>query len=372
MKAIQSVKQPYLLLTPGPLSTSDAVKQAMLIDYCTWDEDYKKVTREVQQGILNVADLDEKYVAVLLQGSGSYGVESVISSVIPKEGKLLIVANGAYGKRMAEMADCYGIEHVDYLTKSTEIPKLEKIQVIIQENPDITHFAMVHCETTTGILNPIETIVPWVADQDIVTIVDAMSSFGGIPIDFAATKIDFLISSANKCLQGVPGVTFVIADKDKLVATAGNARTLSLDLYDQYVVMSAQEGKWRFTSPTHVVHALHEALRELRAEGGVTERYERYRENQRLLSMGMHALGYLPVIDAKVQSPIITSFYYPNEDFDFNDFYLYLKHHGFVIYPGKLTELDTFRIGNIGEVYSEDIQKLLHTIAAYNQARVVL
>ncbi|MFD1670512.1 2-aminoethylphosphonate--pyruvate transaminase [Agrilactobacillus yilanensis] len=353
----------YLLLTPGPLTTSRAVKAAMQFDYCTWDDDYKKITQSIRQSLLALGAVDnQSYTAVPIQGSGTYGVEAVISSVVPTDGTLLIAMNGAYGQRIGQIADVYGIQHVDLIVDEREPITLSAIQEIVAQHDDITHFVMVHCETTTGVLNPIETIVPWMHDRGIVTMVDAMSSFGGIPIDIAALKIDFLISSANKCIQGVPGFAFVIANKVCLEAAKGRARTLSLDLYDQYAEMEKNHGKWRYTSPTHVVHAFATALEELATEGGVAQRYARYQENQQLLVTGMKALGFEALIPQDYQSPIITSFVYPTAAFDFKQFYDDLKVAGFVIYPGKISTVPTFRIGNIGEVYPEDIQRLLIAI----------
>ena len=353
----------YLLLTPGPLTTSEKVKQAMDFDYCTWDDDYKRITQSFRHSLLEVAQVDEdEYTAVPIQGSGTYGVESVISSAISDDDKLLIAINGAYGKRISEMADIYGIDHVDLVVDEREPITLELVTEYLDKYPDITHFAMIHCETTTGILNPVEDIIPYVSGHGIVTIVDAMSSFGGVPLNVAENKIDFMISSSNKCIQGVPGFSFVIAKKSVLEATKGLARTLSLDLYGQYIEMERNNGKWRFTSPTHVVHAFAEALQELKEEGGVVARHQRYVNNQKHLASGMEELGFKVLIDEKWQSPIITSFIYPTADFDFHKFYQKLKADGFVIYPGKISQVPTFRIGNIGEVYDEDITKLLAAI----------
>ena len=353
----------YLLLTPGPLTTSETVKEAMDFDYCTWDDDYKEITQSFRHSLLDIAQVTEdEYTAVPIQGSGTYGVESVISSTISEDDELLIAINGAYGKRISEMADIYGIKHVDLVVDEREPITLEMVTKYLDENPNITHFAMIHCETTTGILNPIEDIIPYVSGHGIVTIVDAMSSFGGVPINVKDEKIDYLISSSNKCIQGVPGFSFVIARKNALEKTKGLARTLSLDLYGQYAEMERNHGKWRFTSPTHVVHAFYEALKELNDEGGVVARHQRYLNNQKHLATGMEELGFKVLIDEKYQSPIITSFVYPSDDFDFHEFYQELKGDGFVIYPGKISQVPTFRIGNIGEVYDEDITKLLLAI----------
>lgn len=358
----------YLLLTPGPLTTSSTVKRAMGFDYCTWDEDYKGITQTIRRSLLEIAQVNQKkYTSVLMQGSGTYGVESVISSVVPDDGTLMIAMNGAYGERIGQMADVYGIDHVDLIIDEQQPITLESVKQMLKRYPETTHFAMIHCETTTGILNPIEEIIPWMSEQGIVTIVDAMSSFGGIPISVEDLKIDYLISSTNKCIQGVPGFSFIIANREKLQETEGIARTLSLDLYSQYEEMEVNHGKWRYTSPTHVVHAFAQALIELRVEGGVEKRFERYRDNQQRLSDGMKKLGFIPLIDPEWQSPIITSFKYPNDNFDFSEFYNKLKEAGFVIYPGKLSEIPTFRIGNIGEVYAEDIDKLLKVIEGLSQ-----
>lgn len=359
------MKDNYLLLTPGPLTTSATVKAAMNFDYCTWDTDYKDITQSIRQSLLDLAKVSaQTHTAVPIQGSGTYGVEAVISSVMPKTGTLMIAANGAYGKRIIEIAEVYGIKHVDLIVDECEPVTLAAVQHTVQAHPEITHFVMVHCETTTGVLNPIETIIPWVHDRGLITIVDAMSSFGGVPLDMGALQIDFLISSANKCIQGVPGFAFVIADRAQLEATKGQARTLSLDLYDQYHEMEVNHGKWRYTSPTHVVHAFAQALKELQVEGGVAARHQRYHENQHILVEGMAKLGFMALIESKYQSPIITSFIYPTDDFDFAKFYQDLKQAGFVIYPGKISKVPTFRIGNIGEVYPDDILRLLEAIEA--------
>ena len=263
---------------------------------------------------------------------------------------------------MAEIARYYHIDHVLVSLHETELITGEVARKALEENPGITHLSMVHSETTTGLLNPIEEVGEVIRNRNITFIVDAMSSFGGVPIDMQKTGIDFLVSSANKCIQGVPGFGFVIARKDKLAATKGNARSLSLDMYAQWETMEKGGGKWRFTSPTHVVHAFWQAMQELNEEGGIAARYERYKKNHRTLVDGMRALGYKTLLPDASQGPIITSFYYPSADFSFVSFYEKLKAKGFVIYPGKISDADTFRIGNIGDVYPEDMEALLLAI----------
>ena len=277
---------------------------------------------------------------------------------------LLFVANGAYGKRMGVIADYIGIDYRMLSFEETTQADPSKIDSYLNEHPEVTHVSVVHCETTTGILNPLEDIARVVKGHGKTLIVDAMSSFGGVPIDMAGLGIDFMISSANKCVQGVPGFGFVIARRSELAKCAGVSRSLSLDLYDQWETMEKGHGKWRFTSPTHVVRAFMQALKELEDEGGIQARNARYRANHDTLVSGMRALGFQTLLPDEVQSPIITSFLYPSEDFDFKLLYQALKAKGFVIYPGKISQADTFRIGNIGDVFPDDFKRLTEVIAS--------
>ncbi|NRQ57108.1 2-aminoethylphosphonate--pyruvate transaminase [Brevibacillus sp. HD1.4A] len=366
MTQTTTTDNPYLLLTPGPLSTSRTVREAMMRDWCTWDRDYNELVQSTRQKLVGLATTQtDDYTSVLMQGSGSFCVEAVISSVIPKAGKLLVLTNGAYGDRIVQMAQVHGI-HTTVIDFG-ELAQVEAraVEQALAADGAITHVAVVHSETTTGMLNPIVEIGAAVKKYGKVYIVDAMSSFGGIPLDVAELSIDFLISSANKCIQGVPGFGFVIAKTSELHKCAGVARTLSLDLYDQWKTMEEQNGKWRYTSPTHVVRAFYQALLELEQEGGVAKRYERYKQNQAILSEGMERLGLRVLLPKESQSPFITSFYYPEvESFSFAELYERLKQAGFVIYPGKISQANTFRIGNIGEVYPADMERLLAAVEA--------
>ena len=352
----------YKLLTPGPLTTTDTVKKEMLFDHCTWDDDYKKITLSIREKLLNLAHVSEpEYTVVLMQGSGTFGVESVLTSVIGgEEDTLLIAANGAYGERMGDIARHAGIHYLMYEEDYNKIPSAEKIREILAEHPEITHVSMVHSETTSGILNDIASVAKVVKGAGKTFIVDAMSSFGGVDIPVGDLEIDFIISSANKCIQGVPGFSFIIANVSDLKQTKGIARSLSLDLYAQWETMEKDGGKWRFTSPTHVVAAFIQALKELAAEGGITARNARYNATNRALRKGMEELCFKAYIDEAHQGPIITTFFYPeNCKFTFAKMYAYLKDHGYVIYPGKLTDAETFRLGNIGEIYMDDVEKIL-------------
>ncbi len=276
-----------------------------------------------------------------MQGSGTFGVESVLTSVIGADEKLLICAKGAYGERMEDIVKHAGIDYTIYHEKYDRVPDAGKVNEILKNDPAITHVSMVHSETTSGILNDIESVAKVVKENGRTMIVDAMSSFGGVDIPVGEWGIDFIISSANK------------------------SRSLSLDLYDQWETMN-KDGKWRFTSPTHVVLAFYQALKEMEAEGGIPVRHQRYVENNRLLIEKMKELGIRPYIDEEHQGPIITTFFYPeNASFSFADMYQYIKERGYAIYSGKVTEADTFRIGNIGEIYKEDILKVSELIKEF-------
>ncbi|WP_338395528.1 2-aminoethylphosphonate--pyruvate transaminase [Fulvitalea axinellae] len=354
---------PYLLLTPGPLSTTPSVKRTMLRDWCTWDDDYNVIVQRIRHKLESLASTEGDYTSVLMQGSGTFSVESVIGSVIPPEGALAVIANGAYGKRISEIAKYLNISHYELSLSETEKPSVKKFEALLNRYKNITHVAMVHCETTTGMLNDIRPLAEVAKRHGKKVIVDAMSSFGGIPMDMREWQIDFLISSANKCIQGVPGFGFVIADRRELENCEGYARSLSLDLYSQWQTMEEKAGKWRFTSPTHVVRAFAKALEELEEEGGVQQRHKRYRKNQKSLVAGMSTLGFEPLLPKTTHSPVITAFRYPEaQEFTFEEFYQRLKEKGFVIYPGKVSDAPTFRIGTIGDVFPEDIDRLLEAV----------
>tara|TARA_R110002111_G_scaffold178025_1_gene244036 strand:- start:461 stop:1591 length:1131 start_codon:yes stop_codon:yes gene_type:complete len=350
---------PYLLLTPGPLTTTRSVREAMLADYSTWDVDYNQRVMEIRERLVRLATDSNDYTSVLMQGSGTFSVEATIGSVIPSDGKLLVISNGAYGSRIAQIARCLKIPLQELSFSETEAPDLAQIRATLTADSDITHVAMVHCETTTGMINPAQKVGKLVHAAGKDYILDAMSSFGGIPLSMEEFHVDYLISSANKCIQGVPGFGFVIANRQKLEQTKGLARSLSLDLYDQWNEMEHKGGKWRYTSPTHVVNAFLQALDELDAEGGIAARHARYQENQSTLVTEMQKRGLQTLLPRELQSPIITSFYYPESpSFQFNQFYDELKQRRYVIYPGKISQAETFRIGNIGHVFPADIMDL--------------
>lgn len=349
----------YKLLTPGPLTTSESVKKEMLFDHCTWDNDYKNITQNIRRELLHIAHVsEEKYTVVLMQGSGTFGVESVLTSSIGENEKVLICTNGVYGNRMIDIVKKAGISHVVYEESYQQIVSAQEVEKRLQQDTTITHIAVVHNETTSGILNNIQAIGDVVKRYKKIFIVDGMSSFGGVDIPVEQWNIDFMISSANKCIQGVPGFSFIIARKMALLKCKNKAKSVSLDLFEQWENME-KDGKWRFTSPTHAVLAFDKAIEELKLEGGVIARNKRYMENNRMCIQLLKEIGMEPYIKEEDQGPIITTFFYPSPCyFTFEQMYHYLKERGYVIYPGKVTDQNTFRIGNIGEIYLEDIKNL--------------
>jgi 2-aminoethylphosphonate-pyruvate transaminase len=357
------MKEP-LLFTPGPLTTSATVKAAMQRDIGSRDADFIGLVAGIRSELLRIAGVsrEQGYEAVLMQGSGTFGLESVISSVIPPEGRFVVLANGAYGERMAAIAERLGISTRLARWPENESPQPAAVQRLIEEEPAATHVAMVHCETTTGILNPIDEIARIVKAGDREFIVDAMSSFGGVPLDLSKLEIDYLISSPNKCLEGVPGFSFVLVRREALEATKGRARSVSLDLLAQWEGLEGN-GQFRFTPPTHALLAFARALEELREEGGVSARAARYRANHETLRAGMRRLGFAEYLPAERQSNIITAFRYPDDpNFKFEEFYHRLRTRGFVIYPGKLNQADCFRIGTIGRINEKNVEDLVTAI----------
>jgi 2-aminoethylphosphonate-pyruvate transaminase len=361
MNVEPKVEKDKLLFTPGPLTTSTSVKQAMLHDAGSWHFEFNARVAWIRGQLLQIAGLSatDGWEIVLLQGSGTYGMESVFATCVPPEGKVCVLVNGAYGERMVVLLEHLKIPHVVLRSAENERPDLMLLDQILSDDPTITHVAAVHCETTTGILNPVDEIGRIVKRHCSLFVVDAMSSFGAISLDVESSGIDFLISSANKCLEGVPGFCFVIARRDSLLANEKNARSLSLNLAAQLRGFD-KNGQFRYTPPTHALLAFEQALHEFAAEGGVAARGARYQNNHAVLLSGMKRIGFKPYLPPAMQSCIITAFYHPSAAcFDFMTFYTHLSEQGFIIYPGKISRADTFRIANIGHLFETDIRRLL-------------
>ncbi len=351
-----------LLLTPGPLTTSRTVKQAMVHDWGSRDAAFIRINRMVMDRIVEIAGGVGTHVTVPMQGSGTFAVEAMITSFVPRAGKLLLLVNGAYGQRAIRIAKTAGRAVAVLETPEDTPPDLARLDAMLAGDAAITHVFAVHCETTSGILNPIREIADIVAKRGRRLLVDSMSAFGALEIDASAVRYDALAASSNKCLEGVPGLGFVVCREEALAACAGNATTLVLDLHDQHEGFR-KNGQWRFTPPIHVIVALGRAIEEHRAEGGVAGRGGRYRENGRVLIEGMRALGFRTLLPDALQAPIIVTFHMPTDpNFAFQRFYDGLKDRGYVIYPGKLTVADSFRMGCIGRLYPADMRGALTAV----------
>ena len=352
-----------LLFTPGPLTTSRTVKQSMLVDLGSRDRDFIAVIADVRRRLLEVGHADpDRFTAILMQGAGTFGLESVVGSAIPPGRGLLVVVNGAYGKRLVSIAERLGIETQTLEYAENRRPDPEDVRRALASRPNVAMVSVCHCETTSGILNPVADIGQAVHEAGMHFFVDAMSAYGAIELDVQESHIDFLCSSANKCIEGVPGFSFIVARKTALEATEGSARSVALDLHAQCRGLDGN-GQFRFTPPVQAILAFHQALVELEEEGGVEARHERYQANHRTLLAGMRELGFSEYVPREAQSPIITSFFYPShKNWDFARFYRLISEEGYVIYPGKVGEAQCFRIGTIGRIYPADVRALIDAI----------
>ena len=353
---------PYLL-TPGPLTTSLSVKQAMLHDYGSRDAGFIELNARILERLVDIVGGRGSHVSVPLQGSGTFAVEAMIGNFVPADGKLLILVNGAYGRRIRKICDYYGRNYEVQETAEDEPVNPVQLDTALDNDTGISHVAVVHCETTSGILNPIEEIAAIVSRHRRSLLIDSMSAFGALPLDAARVPFDAVVASSNKCLEGAPGMGFCVAREDALIDAEGNSPSLVLDLYDQWRAMQANR-QWRFTPPTHVLLAFDQALTEFFDEGGVAGRGGRYRANCERLVAGMRELGFKTLLPDHLQAPIIVTFHMPtNPEFDFDAFYEGLKQRGYVIYPGKLTVADSFRMGCIGRIGAEQIDGALDAVA---------
>ncbi len=351
-----------ILLTPGPLTTTLRTKLAMLRDWGSWDSDFNAVTARVRKSLLSVIHGEETHVVVPLQGSGTFSVEAAIATIVPVDGHVLVLDNGAYCKRAAKLTTMMGrtctLMPFDEAAQASPAEVAEKLAA----DKSITHVVLIHCETGAGVLNPLQEIADVCAKHGKGLIVDAMSSFAALPIDARETKFDALIAASGKCLEGVPGMGFVFIRKAILDGCAGRSQSLAMDLHDQYTYME-KTSQWRFTPPTHVVVALAEAIEQFEAEGGQKARLARYTRNYQTLIDGMARLGFMPFLDPAIQAPIIVTFHAPGDSrYDFKTFYAAARARGFILYPGKLTQVETFRVGCIGAIGPDEIEQAVHAV----------
>jgi 2-aminoethylphosphonate-pyruvate transaminase len=352
-----------ILLTPGPLTTTLRTKLAMLRDWGSWDSDFNAVTARLRSQLLDIVHGHETHVVVPLQGSGTFSVEAAVATVVPRGGHVLVLDNGAYCKRALRLTQLMG-RRASVLAFSEEEPvSPAALDAKLAEDASITHVVLIHCETGTGVLNPLAEVAAVCERAGRGLIVDAMSSFGAIEIDTRKVRFDALVAASGKCLEGVPGMGFVFLRKAILDVCAGNSQSLAMDLHDQYVYME-KTTQWRFTPPTHVMVALAEALAQHVEEGGQPARLARYSENCRTLIDGMRALGLKPFLRPEVQAPIIVTFHAPSDPaYDFKRFYAAVKARGFILYPGKLTQVETFRVGCIGAIGANEMRQAVQATA---------
>ena len=359
---MSQVRSP-ILLTPGPLTTSDKTRAAMLRDWGSWDSDFNQITARIRQQVLRIVHGEASHECVPLQGSGTFSVEAAIGTIVPRGGHVLVPNNGAYCQRIAKICKVLGrrVTTIDY--REDQQVLAADVDRTLASDPSITHVALVHCETGTGVLNPLHDIALVVAKHGCGLIVDAMSSFGAIDIDARKTPFEAVIAASGKCLEGVPGMGFVIVRRSTLEKCEGNSHSLAMDLYDQWVYMG-KTTQWRFTPPTHVVAALDEAITQYVEEGGLEARGERYTRNCKALIDGMATLGFRSYLDPAIQAPIIVTFHAPDDPkYEFKTFYQEVKKRGYILYPGKLTQVETFRVGCMGHFGEAGIPGAVEAIA---------
>jgi 2-aminoethylphosphonate-pyruvate transaminase len=355
-----------ILLTPGPLTTTLRTKLAMLRDWGSWDADFIALTAELRRRLLAIvhadADGNGAYAVVPLQGSGTFAVEAAVATVVPRDGHVLVLDNGAYCKRLGRLATLMGRRTTILVRAEDEPVSADELDAALRADPSITHVGFIHCETGTGVLNPLKAVSDVCLRHGKGLIVDAMSSFAALPIDTREVTFDALVAASGKCLEGVPGMGFVFIRNAVLAGCEGHSHSLAMDLFDQHAYME-KTGQWRFTPPTHVMAALVEALRQFDEEGGQTARLARYADNCRTLIDGLGALGLKPFLRAELQAPIIVTWHAPSHaNYEFKRFYEAAKRRGFLLYPGKLTQLETFRVGCIGAIGRVELQQAVNAV----------
>ena len=350
-----------ILLNPGPATTSQTVKRALLVDdICPREKDFQKIVQSIRSDLVSIAGGDEDYTCVLFAGSGTAAMESCVSSIVPKGYYALMVSNGAYGERFSNMAEMYDIKQIGLRQKYGEKINIRRMRKYLEAVPNIGGAFVTHHETTTGILNDIKGVGKWIKAFEIPYVVDTISSFGGVPFNIRDIKADFVMSTSNKCLQGMPGVSFVIAKKNELEKCRTNFRTVYLDLYDEWKHQE-EKGQFRFTPPVQVLYSFRQAIDEF-FEEGATARRKRYVKNCDTLVKGMKDRGFKQYLSNKVEhSKILETFYEP-KDFNFRDFHGELYKKGYTIYPGKLTDEKTFRVAVMGDINYTDIEAFLEAV----------
>jgi 2-aminoethylphosphonate-pyruvate transaminase len=354
-----------ILLNPGPATTTDSVKNAMIVeDICPREKDFGRLLDTIKEDLVKVVHGENDYIAALFTASGTGGLEAAITSAVPKGKKILVVDNGAYGARMVNIANTFGIGVIPYKIAYGDYPDVNEIEKLLKANSDVTHLAVVHHETTTGMLNPVQEICDLSHKYQVEVIVDCMSSYAGIPIDVREWKAGFIISSSNKCIQGMPGMVFVIFKKQLLDVLKNQKRSFYFDVYSQYVGFE-KTGQMQFTPPVQVAYALRQAIDEYFAEGEMN-RWKRYEENWETLCAGLKKLKFEFLLPDKYQSKILLAIKEPSDPrYDFDTMHDYLFERGYTIYPGKGAKEATFRLSVLGDLYKEDIENFLIELRNY-------
>jgi len=356
-----------ILLNPGPATTTDTVKNSLLVpDICPREKEFGELMKRVMKKLVDVIHGGPEYTSVIFTGSGTAAIEACITSVVPHDKKIFIINNGAYGKRMVQIAKINKIDCIHYEEAVNKEINLNSIESFLKQNKrEISHLAIVHHETTTGMLNPVNEICKISNSFGIECIVDAMSSYAGIPINIKEMNADFLISSSNKCIQGMAGLSFVISrvsSLDKLNNIP--PRSLYLDLLGQFQSLK-KTNQMRFTPAVQIFYALEQALNEYFEETAI-RRYERYKNSYDVLIRGLKDLGFKLYLPDHLHSKLLTTIYEPtNSAYSFNEMHDYLYEKGYTIYPGKCNNENTFRIANIGQIDQTDIIGFIEKLEAY-------
>ncbi len=364
LKAYAWKKSQNILLNPGPATTTPAVKLAQIVDdICPREKEFGDLMEWVSNELTTIVANKENYTTILFGGSGTAVVESMLTSTVPYDKKVIIVNNGAYGKRMCQIADRYDMDYIEFKSSPIEPIDLDKLERTIKENSNISHLAVIHNETTTGLLNNLDELGEIAKKYDLELLVDAMSSYAAIPIDMQKQNISYLAASSNKNIQGMAGVGFVIAKKSSLESLKDiKPRTFYLSLYEQYQNF-VKNHQMRFTPPVQTLYALKQAIIEAKEEG-IENRYKRYSKSWETLTNGLKKLGLKYLVDDKCHSKIITSIFIP-DGIDFDDMHDYFYERGFTIYPGKVEEFNTFRVANIGDIDHSDMEMFLKLFREY-------
>jgi 2-aminoethylphosphonate-pyruvate transaminase len=350
-----------IILTPGPVATSALTRQAMLRDFTPNEPDLLALTAEMRVRLVAMVHGQDRYVCVPVQGVGNTANEAALGTLVPREKKLLIVDNGFYGARLQQIAGAIGVPFAALELPWTEPVTGAQLDAALAADPAIGHVVVCHVDTGTGLLNPIEPLAEVARTRGVALIVDAIASFGGLPIDADALDLEAIVLSPNKWLEGLPGIGLVVAKRTALEAAAGRSHSFCLDLHRQWRGLES-DGRWRFTPPAQATAALVAALRQ-HAKEGQAARFERVRRNWRCLVGGLRALGFQTFLRDEVASPVIATFHEPADpNYERERLFELTWQQGFVMFRGRLTREPTFRIGCMGAIDEAVMRQVVRAI----------